>query len=293
MDLDLVGYLFGLLDPAERDRTEAALRSDADARARLERLRATMSPLAAARADVVPPIGLAERTLDRVAPYMRDHHPVPARRVTPPGTEPVFAPSRWRQIDVAVAACILIVVGGLGVAGAGKVQQRYDRTTCQNNMRHLHQAFVGYGAVNDGWLPRVSDRPPNNVAGAFVPILIEARQLPPHGVPTCPTVVVVAAQAPAGGYAYTLGFRRPDGNLQGLRRSPAGDTDLLPMLADRRLPAGHHSGHNVLFVGGNVRFCTTPKVGVDGDDIFVNVAEAVAAGLHPLDSVLADGNTPP
>jgi hypothetical protein len=65
------------------------------------------------------------------------------------------------------------------------------------------------------------------------------------------------------------------------------------MLADRPSPAGHRTGHNVLFTGGDVRFCTTPNVGANGDHIFLNQLDAVAAGVHRLDTVLADGNTPP
>jgi hypothetical protein len=182
-------------------------------------------------------------------------------------------------------------MGGLGVSGAGRLQQRHDRALCQNNLRQLHQAFVGYSQNHDGRFPQVSDRPPNNVAAAFVPLLQDAGQLPATGAPACPAVVV--APGATGGYAYSLGFRGPDGQLHGLRRGPGLDADLLPLLADRPLPAGHRTGHNVLFIGGNVRYCSTPKVGVDGDDIFVNQAEAIAAGLHRLDTVLADGNTPP
>lgn len=292
MDLDLVGYLLGLLDPDELARTEATLRVDPTARSRLERLRQNLAPLAAVRDGVDPPAELAARTVDRVAPYLHQQRPTPAGRALPGNGEPVFAPSRWRRMDVAVAAAILVVVGGLGLSGAGRVQQRYDRIVCQNNMRQVHHALVGYAQTHAGRLPQVSETPPHNVARAYVPLLVEAQQLPPGGVPMCPTVVV-AAPTPDGGYAYSLGFRGPDGRLHGLERGAGDDTDLQPVLADRRQPAGHDSGHNVLFLGGNVRFCTTPKVGVGGDDIFVNQLDAVAAGIHRLDTVLADGNTPP
>ena len=64
-------------------------------------------------------------------------------------------------------------------------------------------------------------------------------------------------------------------------------------ISDVPRPANHRGGYNVLFIGGNVRFCTSPNVGVDGDDIFVNQASQVAAGLNRMDSVLAPGHTPP
>jgi len=293
MDLDLVGYLFGLLDPEDRERTEAALRADPAARARLERLRVGLAPLEPARATEPPPAGLADRTIDRIVPQMRDRRPTPGPRVPPPDSEPVFPASTWRRADLAVAAAILVVVGGLSVSGTGRLQQRSDQVTCQNNLRQLHQALVGYSGTHGGRFPQVSDRPPNNVAAAYVPMLREAGHLPPTGPPVCPTVQLVAGPAIDGGYAYSLGFRGADGQLRGLRHGAGQDADLTPLLADRPLPAGHRSGHNILFVGGNVRFSTTPKVGVDGDDIFLNQADAVAAGLHRLDSVLADGNTRP
>jgi hypothetical protein len=288
MDLDYVGYMFNLLDPNERDRTEVALRGDPAARARLEQLRLVVAPMAMARDDEPPPAGLADRTIARVAAQMVQDRPEPARRAILPESKPFFAPSRWRRVDAFVAAGIMVMVGGLGVSGVGHIQKRQDRTTCQNNMRQLHTALVGYSQVHDGRFPEVSDQPPNNVAASFVPMLQEAGHLPPTGSPICPT----AKPGANGGYAYSLGYRGPDGQLHGLRRGPA-DADMLPILADRPTPVGHSNGHNVLYIGGNVRYATTPKVGVDGDDIFVNQADHVAAGLHRLDTVLAPDNTPP
>jgi hypothetical protein len=287
MDLDLVGYLWGLVDPAERERIEAALRADPAARARLERLKAGLAPLEIASDDGPPPVQLADRTMARV----RAARPTPSRLL--PHDEPVFAPAYWRRIDAAVAACILLVVGGLGISGAGRLHQRHLNAVCQDNLRQLHQAFVGYSDGHGGRFPQVADRPPNNMAAAFVPMLQEAGRLPPTGAPPCPTVVVAGPAPATGGYAYSLGFRGPDGRLYGLRQDAGQDADLVPMLADRFLPAGHRTGHNVLFIGGNVRFCTTPNVGADGDDIFMNQANTIAAGLHRMDTVLADGNTPP
>jgi hypothetical protein len=55
----------------------------------------------------------------------------------------------------------------------------------------------------------------------------------------------------------------------------------------------HRTGHNVLYIGGNVRHCTNPRVGVDGDDIFLNQAFQVAPGLHRDDSVLGPGDVTP
>jgi hypothetical protein len=290
MDLDYVGYMFDLLEPAERERAEAALRDDPVARARLDKLRPCMAPLALDREVENPPVGLADRTIDRVAAQIVHDRPQPSRRAIVPESEPVFAPSRWRRMDALVAAGIMVMIGGLGVSGVGHIQKRQDRMACQNNMRQLHTSLVGYCDSHDGRFPEVSDLPPNNVAGSFATMLQESGQLPPTGVPACPTVKVAG---PSGGYAYSLGYRGPDGQLHGLRRGPAQENDLLPILSDRPSPTGHGTGHNVLYIGGNVVYATTPKVGVDGDDIFFNQADHVAAGLHKLDTVLAPDNTPP
>ncbi len=285
MDLDLVGYSLNLLEPAERERIEAALQDDPAARKQLARLRAHLASLANAGDDEPAPYGLADRTIDRVAIQMVLDRPTPLDR------EPVFTPSRWRRLDAAVSAAIVLIIVGLGSSGLGRVHQRYEKLQCQNNLRQMHQSFVSYSADHGGRFPQVGERPPNNVAAAFVPMLQQAGHLPANGAPICPVVVVT--QAPTGGYAYSLGFRGPDGRLHGLQRGPSADADLLPILADRPAPIGHRTGFNVLFIGGNVRFCTSPKVGVDGDDIFLNQADTVAAGLHRLDSVLADGNSQP
>ena len=52
------------------------------------------------------------------------------------------------------------------------------------------------------------------------------------------------------------------------------------------IPVSHGGGQNVLFVGGNVRFATSPNVGYNGDHIFLNDVGLVAPGLHRFDSVL-------
>jgi hypothetical protein len=297
MDLDLVGYLFGLLDPEDRARTAAALAADPAARASLERLRVNLAPLAVARTDEGPPAGLADRTVALIAARRSSSASedrveilagARARIGIASDREPVFAPSRWGRMDVLIASSILVLVGGLGVSGIGRVQREHARTTCQNNLRQISNGLTDFSLNHNGRFPQIDDRPPYNVAGAFVPLLKDGGYLP-SGLPNCP-LVNVAAEPNAGGYAYTLGVREPDGQVDGLRRS---DGDLQPILADQPTPVSHGDGHNVLFVGGNVRFCTNPNVGVGGDHIFLNQAGNIAAGLNRHDTVLADADKTP
>jgi len=211
------------------------------------------------------------------------------------GDRPDCQPSRWRWTDALVAACILVILGGLRISGLGRLQQRHEIAACQNNMRQLHYALADYSNRHQGSFPQVGEQPPYNVAGAFAFILGESGSLPPAGVPDCPAVVLApSGPQPPAGYAYTLGYRDEQGRLHGLRNDtlPEG-SDLLPILADRMKPVSHRGGHNVLFIGGNVRFCTSPNVGVNGDDIFVNQAAQIAAGLHRLDTVLGERDSYP
>jgi prepilin-type processing-associated H-X9-DG protein len=138
------------------------------------------------------------------------------------------------------------------------------------------------------------------VAGSFVAALADAGQVPPGFRPACPaaggTPVADARAVPpsAVGYAYTLGHRGPGGTVQCLHRTHAAgeENDLLPVCAD--VPAAttvapHAHGQNVLFAGGHVRFATVPTVGVNGDDIYLNLFGRVAAGVDRADAVLGVG----
>src|SRR5262249_54518025 len=99
-------------------------------------------------------------------------------------------------------------------------------------------------------------------------------------------------------YAYSIGYRGPAGEHCGLGREPDEldlNIDLLPIMADRPsiLPGGvragtsnHKGGQNVLFIGGNVRFCSSPNAGIDGDNIYTNKEGKVAPGINRWDTVL-------
>jgi hypothetical protein len=293
MDLDLVGYAYGLLDVEEHARTEAALGTDAGARARLERLRLNLAPLALARDEEIPPAGLANRTLALIAGHTNVVEPSrlnqprgAVRPVHSSDAEPLFAPSRWRRVDAFVAASVLLLVGGLGLSGLGQLHRFHQRTVCQNNLRQINPILVKYGDDHRGRYPRIGERPPYNTGGAFAAILQDEGYLPPNGVKPCPSAAAVVNGPASGPYAYSIGFRGPDGQLHGLERLGAADEDLMPVMADRPMPVSHVDGQNVLFMGGNVRYATTPTVGVNGDHIYLNLGGLVAPGLHRYDAVL-------
>ena len=53
------------------------------------------------------------------------------------------------------------------------------------------------------------------------------------------------------------------------------------------------AGQNVLYIGGQVRWCVGPNVGVGRDDIYLNLNNRVLAGEQHFDSVLGPSDATP
>jgi prepilin-type processing-associated H-X9-DG protein len=314
MDEHLVGYLLDALDPDTQRQIEAELRDDPGARDRLEELRELLSPLAADRDAFEPPRDLVARTVGRVAEYacrgasdrVTTPDPVPVTVVSPPLAEllcdlsaksdrAASRPPSWRRPDLVVAASLAVLLGGVLLASVPYIRAQQQVRVCSNTMRQLHQALVAYADQNAGQLPQVQEKEPDNRADCYGPILREAGLLPADVRAACPA----ARPGPSPvSFAYTLGYRGDEGQLLGLRLDEdAPGPDHLPVLADRPSLDGpargntpdHFRGQNVLFVGGHVRFCTDPRAGFGGDDIYVNRNGQVAAGIGRLDTVLGVG----
>jgi hypothetical protein len=316
MDENLVGYLLGTLDPITHQRVEAHLRSHPEARERLALLKRALAPLAEDGDDPEPPPGLVADTLSRVA---EQHQSLPAAP-TPTPSQFDGASRRWlRRIDWAVAACLLVVVGGLLAPVVAQQRQRQQRLACENNLRTFWGALQAYADRGNDAFPQVEAEGPRAVAGIFVPVLNDCglledvsiacpalgRQQPlPCSVKDLeqlyrdyPAAFRVVAGELSGHYAYSLGYQ--DGQaLHGLRRDSG---DGLPILADAAgagngaVNSRNHggAGQNVLYVGGNVRWCVRPTVGVDCDNIYVNRDDRIGAGVCRSDTVLGASNTQP
>jgi len=317
MEENLVGYLLDALDPDTHRQVEKYLHDEPAGQRKLETLRRALEPLAADREPMEPEPGLALRALGRVAEYRC--RPLPQAPVPPP-TELVGPARRWwrPRPDVLVAASLLLLVGGIGVPGLVHLRREQNKQACADNLHLLHQALETYSANHYGEFPRVDGPAPHNVAGMFVPMLRDAGVLPEgasvrcpeNGAPYLPTHSLQelkqmppdqfreVARRLAGCYAYTLGYRDASGEPCGLRRDPTQmNNALLPILADcpsvqgadreiRDNSPNHHSGQNVLYVGGHVRFCKDPHVGVEEDHIYLNKLGKVAAGVDQWDTVL-------
>lgn len=327
----LVGYLMHALDPDEEARVEEALSQNPELRQRLDAFAGSVSNLLEADSEMPPPPpGLKYRTLARVAELrleeQRNHTPIPF--TLRPSREVAVTRSWWRRADVLVAASLLVIVLPLLGSGVAYARYRYNIVMCQNNLRGFHDALTMYANINEGRYPRVEPVPPRDLAGVVMPLLqqngltsgLKLRCAANTSEPTVACSLQDLEKAhekggPAfdalannliGDYAYTLGYYDADGNLHGptLHREP-GDMDLMPIMADRpsfsqvkeMVSATPNSlnhagkGQNVLFLGGNVRFVSSPRLGED--DIYLNQDHHIAAGRHREDSVLGGSNFRP
>ena len=301
-DEDLIGYLVDALDADDRVAVESYLRASPDAAVRLDQLRFWLAPLEADREPVAAPVGLAERTVARLAAHLTEHEPpaVPSS-LRPLPRAPREAPEtrtvggRFRP-DVLVACGIAIVTAGLLFSAIGKVRARNEMMACQNTLRITHTGLSGYADTHHDRYPQIG---PNSTAESFAAELSQSGQVPASFRPVCPACLATdpTAPGPAAGYTYTLGYRAPSGDLVGPRRpmTTRDEFDLVPISADYPMasaaPAAgpvcpHAFGMNVLFAGGNVRVTTSALIGPNGDHIYQNVFGAVGAGIDRTDIVL-------
>jgi prepilin-type processing-associated H-X9-DG protein len=102
-------------------------------------------------------------------------------------------------------------------------------------------------------------------------------------------------------YAYSLGYLNEEGSYCGPLVPDGQQASDFPLMADGPpLDGGpgnsnNHggAGQNVLFADGHVRFVKLRTVGFAKDDIYLNKANKVAAGLDPFDSVLGPSAAKP
>lgn len=292
-DDDHIGYALDLLEPAEREAMAARIATDSRAAAMLARVQAALAPLEADR-EIPLPAELANRTIARLASQLVIEGPtVPSTSLVASVDRPEtrLVGGRFR-FDLIVAAGIGFLALGLALSFVNRARSAQELLICQNNLRTLHSGLTAYADTNGGRFPQVGTEA-YPTADSFVKALNDAGQCPPGFHANCPA----APDSVHVSYTYPLGHRTSGNLVQGAWRVPAGDAenDLIPISADFPAPgsapgygpvSGHRVGHNVLFVGGHVRFATSANVGINGDDIYRNQLGAVAAGISRVDSVL-------
>jgi prepilin-type processing-associated H-X9-DG protein len=316
MDENLVGYLLNNLDPATRDSVESQLRNDPQARQRLESLRQLLAPLEEDR-DLQPPADLTIKTLAFVAEHCcRD---LPKLQRPMPQSASSSTPF-WRRADVLVAASLLFTAVALGLTLIPRLRHQNQMLECKKNLSEYYVALATYREVEKK-APNIADREsPRNVAGMIAPILHDKGVLPDTASICCPAtkgmVPCTMTLAQIGSmtteefqqqaarllpcYAYSLGYKE-NGVYHCAMETPAGcSSSRVALMADRGPIDGmgnstNHGGkgQNVLFNDGHVEFAVSRKIGIDGDDIYLNRDMKVAAGIDCYDVVLGSSASQP
>jgi anti-sigma-K factor RskA len=316
MDDNLLGYALGALDDDERLKVDAELRQSPELECELEQARQWLEPLAWDGEPIEPPADLCKRTLARIAELREAELPRVAGKL----------PRHWsssrtwyRRVDVAVAAGIVLCLLVLLPSALNEVRYQYDKQVCQNSLRSWWNGLKGYGETHNGQLPDVANLVDQDkqAAGVFVAALQDQQSVPQGTSIGCPATAI--RRLPAAtlddvrrmtpdqfkayiqqlqlGLAYSLGYADGTG-IRGLRFQSDGNNGYIPVMADwptttvmvgdlSNSPNHGGFGQNILYLDGHCIFSTVRTAGVNGDDIYVNLARQVAAGKNVWDAVLA------
>jgi hypothetical protein len=321
MQPDFLGYVLNALDARSQASVAAYLLEDPAAQAQVTALRQALEPLSWDPCAAPPP-NLAEDTLQHVEKGVR----------TLLERKRFLTPFYSRRL-VEVAAMLLVVVtaagagiswlGGLRGQRAGGQPNPILVAACKDNLRKVFVALDTYGDLHNRQFPDVAAaaEPPRNAGSLVFSILHDQQLLPTDFQLSCPGT---ACPAPAvvglgevkvmndlayrgwavsmqNGYAYSLGYRE-GGQLVGPRLEEGKPNSQMPLIADNSPPdplqggqSLNHAGcgQNVLYSDGHVVFCPSRYVGYNLDDIYLNRANKVAAGVDWSDAVLTSGTVPP
>jgi hypothetical protein len=315
----LLDHLLGGLDESEQAAISEQLQADPQLRQEYASLRSRLEPLAAARLDFPPPLGLARRTCDFVAAH-RESPPKAAPRRRP--MTAVLAPPSWpvrvRWLDAIAVAGILAAVAVLVFPAVQNFRFEARRLACQDNLRELGRGMAEYSEFNGGYFPGVPQRGRLSVAGFFGPTLLEQGFVTDRSCFLCP-----AAGSSRGGSRDVPSFaqlqRAVGKELAALRKRMSGDfagdcgwseggvyqrpknrhRTMFAIISDAPHPespydaSSHHGnrGYNVLFEDMHVSFMVVSRLSPHSDDFFRNDGGLIGLGMHPDDAVLVPGGT--
>lgn len=340
-DADLLAYLLRGLEDTESESVEAALENDPTHRQRLVMIRRFLAPLEADAEPPTPPPDLYIRTLRKVAALRSRQNAAdspsprkapqrttvwPLSSATPEGA--AVGKTRWRRVDVFVAAAVLFIIGLLLPYGLLYLRREQGISACADNLRRWHIAFRDYESRHDGYPPVVPHNAPFNFAGIYsVKLRSEAAwqtgasincpaNVPPEHHVAPPTEEELKTRIANGDdswvtivggcYAYSLGYWARRGSELTIEQVnlKLSSPSMIPLLADRparpkdpgymplaNSPNHAYRGQNVLFLDGSVRFLRCRALPVGDDDIYLNKNKELAPGLDPLDAVLAPSET--
>jgi hypothetical protein len=310
----LLGYVLGALDDAERQQVEDRLRDDPRFRRELARTQDSLKVLEGTRADHAPPPGLLQRTCRLVADNPR---PLRRRGMTPaPVAALLSGGGRWP--DTVVTAAVLLVSSLLIAPAVQQTRFQAQRNACQDNLRDLGMSLVDYSQSHQGYFPAVPSEGKLSAAGIYAPTLLHEGFLKQSDRLLCPGSPrrflripsfeeLQAAGEPqlrdlrssmGGTYGYSLGYVDAQGRYHGTKNLGRSHFALVADVPCPDQPARqslNHAGRgqNVLFEDGQVRFtCNSQPDGLS-DDIFLNRDGLVAPGLGPDDAVIVPSETRP
>jgi hypothetical protein len=312
---NLIGYLLGALEPQEKAQVDRQLEQDESLRQELTALQKRLAPLLGNKDHLVPPAELAQRCCDYV--YSR-------AEVMPTALSPIASStavrSRWSWLELSVAGAIAAAVAVFLLPNIYQSQIQSQILACQNNLKDIGYSAADYSERNGGYYPAVQPGDRINAAGMWAPTLVSQNYVPQGGktfvcpgsqqadlpgfhVPTIDELQAMKAKELAavlpqlsGSYAITLGYHdNADGRY---RLQKDQHREHFAVAADRPGKNGTNSpnhggrGQDVLFDDGHVQWLTTPEIGADGDNIFVNGNHLIEAGIHSNDAVIAPSDTP-
>ncbi len=308
---NLIGYLLNALEPSEQALVEAHLSRDPQLKHELDLLSRSLQPLAADRAEHVPPVGLATRTCEFINVQTKVTLPPPVTSV----------PARWSMADLAVAAGVFLAATLLFWPAMNQSRFAARVRSCQNNLRQLGVSLSTYSQHYPGQFPTIDVNHKLSRSGIYAVILREQGLLPEARLVICPASdlaerkddfnvptfdQLMRAQAEklnalrkqmGGSYSYSLGFYQ-DGRYQPPKDRRRATHALMADAPNHQAPDRFSSNHggcglNVLFEDLHVGYITTCRTRGCGDHIFENRLGKPHAGVDRDDVVLGSSDATP
>lgn len=309
---EMLDYTLGQLEGSARERAETELSEDPALAERIDRLGRAVHQLLDDGDEIVPPAGLARRTIA----FAAEHGQGQRRRRSILDFVPVTVPFRWA--DVAVAAGIIVASLLTLVPALQRSRDRMNQAGCAFNLQQLGVSLAQYAALH-GHYPYAPADQPNAAAGTFAVTLRDSGMLHDVSMLDCPCngkqphhhstalphldkLPELKAEAPeqyrrmiGWDYAYNVGYRRESGQPGPV---PVGLRSRVPLLADQpghddgRILEGNSPNHglrgqNVLFTDGHVNWHNTRRVSPLDPDLFLNAEQELGPGVNVHDAVLA------
>jgi hypothetical protein len=244
----------------------------------------------------------------------------PSRPVISPLTVSAGWMGRVRWLDLVMAVGIWLAASLLVLPAIHGNRFASQLAACQDNLRKVGFALQNYSQRHQDFFPLVPAQGRLAVAGIYAPTLLRGGFLTESQTVICPSSTLGSGArfripsldelekaarddlprlrcAMGGSYGYCLGHLR-NGAYEGTRNRQRPRFALVSD-APSREQAGHQSpnhggrGQNVLFEDGHVDFLTSSKPCDLADDIFVNDAGLVAAGLQEDDAVIGPSDASP